>query len=821
MVFLKHFSQASRSFLLAVLLSSAFAAQSLELASPAAFAGMAASNGASEHGSASADLNWIAFDSTASNLVIADQNQYRDVFLFETLAGNRIISQVGDAPANGDSSHPDLSADGEWLVFQSNASNLTTGDHNGTSDIFVYQRSTQLLRRLTPAGAEPNGPSTRPRLSASGQRIVFLSEASNWVANDVNGMADVFVYDLPTNQVTRASVRPSGVDITDHPPLSAQISGDGLCVSIESRSELYVDDDLNGIVDYFVTQPNGVGTRRASVGSFGEELDAVTAGRHALIDCSRLIFHSLDPRATPSGFVTGFFLNDNNINTHLPLADWASETHVGLALSRDHRFLVVGTDHEVNLPAVQEIIDLQTLEVTASSTAHGLVQAISNSGDLILKQTSRAVSANDRNQRADLVLSGPGPGNPLWISAAVATESADLLPNGASGLGQGIVGPGLGLVRERRQAVSGDGRFVLFSSMASNLVSNDLNEVEDVFVRDRLLAQTTRVGLRLDGSEPTEASTASDLSADGRWVLFESCDSLGLGSSPLICDLFMRDTQSGAIEQVNVSSAGTPGNGGGAIGRGHEARMSQDARVIVFTSVASNLVAGPNPAGASVFVRDRLLGSTELLGLGVAPMISRNGQYVIWIHGNSLKFLDRQSGSSQVLSLSHDGLPLNGLRLDHASVSNDGRYVAFDTDAGNIVPGDRDERVDVFVHDRHTQQSVVVSQDLEFVPSAGELSPDGIWLSYLSDGERGTTHRQLINVDWRTGRRHVLIESPLRETSNNQVAHPRFSADSTQIVALAAGLPASVPAVTGDLAAVYVLPSAPDRLFASSFETTE
>ncbi len=246
------------------------------------------------------------------------------------------------------------------------------------------------------------------------------------------------------------------------------------------------------------------------------------------------------------------------------------------------------------------------------------------------------------------------------------TERVSLGAGGVQGDGQSSVGPG---------SISADGRFVVFSSMATNFVAGDTNLVQDVFVRDRQIGTTERVSVGSGGTQGNGHSFGAGISADGRYVLFASlADDLVPGDTNQAQDVFVRDRQSGTTERVSVGPNGAQADG--ACGT-YGVAMSADGRFIAFDSSATNLVPGDTNGWRDVFVRDRQLGTTERVSVDSAGTQSVGGDSCFY-----------------------------GL-----SISADGRYVAFASDAVNLVPGDTNHAWDVFVHDRQLGTTERVSVD--------------------------------------------------------------------------------------------------------------
>lgn len=797
----------------------------LELASVAAFADVAPSNGASANARGSADLQVIVFDSAAENLVSADSNRFRDVFRRDA-QGTRLISRSTAAAANGDSTTPDVSADGEWVVFSSSASNLVANDLNEVADIFVYRHSTGTLQRLTPPGGESNGASYAPRISANGQRVVFLSAATNWTGTDQNGLEEVIAYDLVSDTVFRASMGFSGDEITDHPPRNPQISPDGQCVSIESVSSQYDLTDSNNIVDYFIATLGGAGANRASTGSFWAQLTAVTGSQHLLLSCSQLIFHSTDGVGAIGQPIPGYFLNNGGLTSLLPVDAWANSSDVRMAASTNGQHVVFGSNQAGNAGVTEQRVNLATMAVQNSTVTLGVPQAISDDGAKVVSMSLNPVAIADRNVLDDLVLRELPSGLQVWISRASATQPASLAANGGSAIGFGVYANDK-LLRNRHQALSANGRYVLYSSHASNLVLDDTNGVEDVFRYDRQLQQTVRVNQTAIGGETTEPSAATDLSDDGNIVLFESCDDMGVVSSPTVCDLFAKNMQTGVTLPVSVSSSGIPANRGGSFSSGFWGRLSGDGQYVVFVSSANNLVDGQNTFAHRIYLRDRQLGVTSFVDFGSRPAISRNGRFVVYVR-NGLTVFDRSTGQTSILPLVPGGGVLGGI-VDWPNISESGRYVSYYSDANDLVAGDQDGVFDVFVFDRDTSTNTLIS--VAEGPVAGvlggaisALSVDGRKVAYFTDNTNSLgelvapQNVQGILVDWQTGQRQAFAGADVLDPSRAVLRRPRFSSDGSALVFAADQLSRSPIDVTGGMVDIYVSSTEISNLFSNGFE---
>jgi Tol biopolymer transport system component len=305
-------------------------------------------------------------------------------------------------------------------------------------------------------------------------------------------------------------------------------------------------------------------------------------------------------------------------------------------------------------------------------------------------------------------------------------------------------------------SISADGRYVAFASYASNLVPGDTNGVMDVFVHDRLTGQTTRVSVASDGTQGNGESRYPSISADGRYVAFMSyASNLVPGDTNGKADVFVHDRLTGQTTRVSVASDGTQGNGDSW----GWPSISADGRYVAFESSASNLVPGDTNGRADIFVHDRLTGQTTRVSVAsdgtqgnnssVWPSISADGRYVAFmsyasnlVPGDTNGALDifvhdRLTGQTTRVSVASDGTQGNGYSWD-SSISADGRYVAFESWASNLVPGDTNGKQDIFVHDRLTGQTTrvsVASDGTEGNNNSGwpSISADGRYVAFHSD----------------------------------------------------------------------------------------
>ncbi len=400
------------------------------------------------------------------------------------------VSVASDgSQGNNWSNSPSISADGRFIAFVSEASNLVDEDTYATVDVFVRDRQSGTIERVSVAsdGSQANGRSDWLYISADGLYVAFHSWASNLVSGDTNNTCDVFVHNLAdgtTERVSVSSEESQGIALSTYPSISA----DGRYVAFLSYASNLVDGDTNGVEDVFVRDRQSETTERVSVASDGSQGNA---------------------RA------------------------WLRPS-----ISADGRY------------------------VAFHSEASNLVSGDTNGeGDIFIR---------DRETRT---------------TERVSVASDESQGNAYS------YGP----------SISADGRYVAFYSWASNLVDGDTNDISDIFVRYRLGGTTELVSLASDESQGNDWCGSPSISADGRYVAFESgASNLVSGDTNDSGDVFVRDRLFGNTQRISVAGDGSQANGVSM-----DSSFSADGRYVAFASTASNLVSEDTNGYADVFVRDR------------------------------------------------------------------------------------------------------------------------------------------------------------------------------------------------------------------------
>ncbi|MCJ2033584.1 hypothetical protein MKK54_05095, partial [Methylobacterium sp. J-068] len=238
--------------------------------------GNTASTTTSSASQISADGRYVVFSSNATNLVTGDANATSDIFVKDLLTGAvTLVSVASDGTqGNASSTNASISADGTRVAFTSSATNLVAGDTNGQQDIFVRDLTTNTTTRVSVAsdGSQATGgASLSAAISADGTHVAFTSAATNLVAGDTNGQQDIFVRDLTANTTTRVNVASDGSQATGGASVSAAISADGTHVAFTSAATNLVAGDTNNQQDIFVRDLTPGTTTRVAVASAGSK----------------------------------------------------------------------------------------------------------------------------------------------------------------------------------------------------------------------------------------------------------------------------------------------------------------------------------------------------------------------------------------------------------------------------------------------------------------------------------------------------------------------------------------------------------------------
>ncbi len=461
---------------------------------------------------------------------------------------------------------------------------------------YAAQGNTTMVS-ISSAGAQGNNDSRFSSISSDGRYVAFSSTASNLVNGDTNGKRDIFLHDRETGETTRVSVSSEGVQGNDD-SIYPFISSDGRFVAFESYASNLVTGDTNGTRDIFVHDREMGETTRVSVSSEGVQGNGS---------------YSRYPSISSDGRYVAFNSDASN--------------------------LVIG---DTNNYSDSFVHDRETGETTRVSVSSAGVQGNAGVSNTFISADGRYVAfpslasnlvIGDTNGRWDIFVHDRQTGE----TTRVSVSSADVQGNDNS------IYPGM----------SSDGRYVVFSSTASNLVNGDTNNNSDVFVHDRETGETTKVSVSSAGVHGNDGSYHPSISSDGRYVAFISnASNLVTGDTNGTNDIFVHDREMGETTRVSVSSAGIEGNSDS-----HDPFISSDGRHVAFASYASNLVNGDTNNCSDIFVHN-------YLGLSVMPMSYDFGSLVIGNSSAPQTFTISNTGTADLVVSSIDLSDITNYTID-------------------------------------------------------------------------------------------------------------------------------------------------------------
>jgi len=596
------------------------------LASRAAASPVTAANQDCSEFDLSADGRWVVFTTFADNLVAggADANHAVDVFLFDRLAGTVSRLTPGDAPSGS----PAFSADGNWITFASQASNLARGarDLNGSQDVFLYGRPTGRTRLVSRQGipsVTPSGASVAAGVSADGRFSVFLSSAPNLAPGqlDTNQKADVFLYDHVLRQITLVSRSAASPQVPGNgQAYAARISADGRYVAYTSSAT----DLVAGQADANAAQADS-----ADLFLFDRVAGTTTLVSHAA--GSAITTGDRPSRGVPFLSADGTWVGFTSAATDLVLGQADGD-------SGDDAFLYNRVSGETALLSHADGSPVRTANraaTLAGLSADGQVALlVSEATDLIASS-----GPADTNFSPDVFVLDRGAGVTTLVSRRAS------VPATAAG--------------GERPQLSADGRFVAFFSTGGDLVPGQVNDPAgdpDLYLLDRLSGAVTLVS-HAAGSPLTAvgALSSSALSADGHRIAFTSWASnlvpgqIDDTDYPGSEDVFLFDLDSGAIRLVSHLDGSETRTGNSCISS--QPSISADGRLVAYLGNCQGLVA--NVKGSGIYLYDGTTGANALITRSIAS----------------------------------PGAAANGVSL-MPEISASGNAVLFNSDAWDLVPGD-------------------------------------------------------------------------------------------------------------------------------------
>jgi len=716
-------------------------------------------NAASRSAVMTPDGRYVAFVSEANDMVPNDTNRIADIFVRDLQTLATTLVSVGATSTNpaaaapfSSSESPQITPDGRFIAFSSTATNLVPGVR-AIGDVYVHDRiagtnlwaSSGMREKLQNATGKTNGVCYNVALSADGKFVTYQASRLPLSATTNSGL--ILRYGLDTA-------------VTDLIHTNATTS---LPAADDTHN---LDTTPDGQFVAFVANTNGVsgGTTSVQVWDASSGLTTLASGDLAGNIPSNSI--STRPVIDPSGRYVVFLSNATNLTANIISGTWhlyrrdlltatttlvdADTTNAGSpvpftavpSLSADGRFVafecadggLVPNDNNHNqdvfvrdlVAGTNELISIAHPALGATSpNSFSQLPAFPASTDgrhIVFVSDADNLVPGDTNGFRDVFLRD-------LAGSAVFLVSAT--PDGVSGNGL-----------SSEPALSGDGRYVAFTSSSTNLVAGDANAATDVFVRDLQAGTTVLASLKSDGSGPgNKASYSTTLSADGRWLLFRSqATDLASGSFTANAEnLFLRDLQTGtnrALTAAGVTAAAMTRDGRFSAFAGIIPGLSVpylyvwdanlNARVFTNTASGINNVAISGDGNLLAYqtttelrVANRAANTTWLVSTLTSsslssPRFSADGRWLTYSRYVSpwrQTFLYEISSRTELL-VSHapnSNTAGSGGNSDSPDLSPDGRFVSFRTLATNLVPGTSGLIRQILLYDRQTGSNTLVS----------------------------------------------------------------------------------------------------------------
>lgn len=647
---------------------------------------------------------------------------------------------AASASANGFSAASEISPDGRYVLFGSLASNLATNDYNYCADVFLRDRQTgtTLLISANPDGFSGNGTSSSPSLSTNAGWVAFQSDATDLAADDANGATDIFVRNLALGQTALVSVNTNGVS-GNQASTSPIMTADGRFVAFESlATDLVTNYDVGKGVRFanvYLRDLANNSTVLASVGTNGysgtysdSQLSGVSAdGRYVLfvsiaknIGVSTNTGNEIFLRDIQAGQT--YWISTNVATLTQRLVSSGPAVCFNPVMSGDGQSLAFRvTKNPWSLVLRHDLASKVTQVISSNNFAASVYNwdyagpSISDDGGVVafMEAAKTAISSTSTNQIY------------VWDTANKTNILVTLAPDGITP----------GNASSDSPVLSADGRALSFLSVATNLVAKTPAEDHGrVFIRNLATGTTKLVSLETNLEQPMgDVFEYPIVSADGHFVVFSSSsDGLVNNDHNGEEDVFLGDSQTGMTELVSSKSptiesltaddsSFIPANG-----------LSGNGRFAVFSSLADNLATRDTNLCNDIFVRDMATGKSLLVSMNIDGSGTGNGN------------------STQ------------------PSISAEGRLVAFQSDGSDLVPGDTNNAMDVFVHDLATRETRLVSVRKDGAGSASGVSdspaitPDGRFVIFRSISKNLTTNLfsdsnfKLYAYDTETGTNRLL-----------------------------------------------------------------
>ena len=641
---------------------------------------------------------YLVFSTSGSDLGFADVNAVADVFRFDRQTSTLALVSIDKnnaLPASGSS--PKISDDGRYVAFLSSSPTIAAGKSSSTQELILRDMDTQTNSIVCVGlGSAINNTVSEFDMSPDARYFAYLTQASNQVNGDTNGRPDVFVRDRIANTTVFGSLGPGNTLITNGSIAKPLISGNGQFVSFTTTATGLGTTDANSTWDVYRRNLQTGALDRCSVTASGG--DSVRGGEGVRLSPNgeTVFFTSRSGEMVGSASITlqGYTWKPGNI------IEQVTKTRAG----------AFGTTNIFDLrvsPDGSQLVVTSQASYFVNSGSNGFIQAyVTPVGqtNYILASVKPAGATPAGNATSTSV------SNSGLILGMLNSDLAFFSPPSKSALNKAIISiasqgtatlanpaPDTNTVNDvsLNSSISDDGRFVLFESNASNLVTGDTNGVTDIFLYDSVTEATTLVSASKAGVIGNSSSTNPHLSGDGKWAVFtSSANNLGLGG--LSSSVILKNLETGDLTVVSKRQNGTGG-------QGQLPYVSTTGDYVAFTSGEPLLANAGLPAQAYVF--------------------------------------SRATGSLEVASLNTSGVASNGT-CSSASVSSDGRRVAFQSTGTNFGYADPTGEFDIFLRDRAQGTTICVSADGTNTSRGGQfaiMSGDGRYVGFGSSFKFVTT----------------------------------------------------------------------------------
>ncbi|MBI2924166.1 MAG: PD40 domain-containing protein [Verrucomicrobia bacterium] len=762
-------------------------------------AGTGSGNADAGLASVSADGRSVAFESKADDLVANDGNRANDVFVRDLTTGVTTLVSVdatGTGSGSGASSNPVLTPDGRFVVFESLAVNLASSsplnDTNAATDIFVrdlQSGTTTLVSRHRASPIAANAASSSPIITPDGRFVAFFSTATNLVTG-LNGVAfpgNVFLRDLQLGTALWVSTNAAQFKTSLGSPttlysFNPALSDDGRYVAFKTgfastgRALVLRYDSQTKATDLIST--NATGNNLGVSDTTGPVMNA---------DGSRVAY-----AAGPSIFVWDAA---TKTRTLVSVAAEGSGPASGVcsapAISTDGRYVAFvsnGTNlvaggtsgsFQVYVRDLQNgITKLASLrpDGTPGSDSDAAIPILSADGRVVVFQSlDDQLAPGDRNRAYDVFAR-----DRVSDTTELVSQRDTSLPS-LTAAGPSSAGP---------NAVTADGKLVVFASHATDLVASDANNVSDVFVRDLASGATTLVSANADNTGAGNGlSRDPALSANGQRVAFVSfandlaAQPAGAADANAVEDVFVRDLATRTTRLASVDSSGLASGNGASTAPS----LSADGHFVAFQSRAANLVANDANNLPDVFVRDLTTDTTTLVSVNAAatgsgsgvsdlPVLSPDGRWVVF-QSRAANLVDPPTPAATYQFFAHD-LVAQTTRWISAGLSGAANapttqppVFSADGRAGAFVWNTRD----IYWHDLLNNQGQSVCSDC----GSPALSADGRFVAYRNSAKPSDVFVKDLQAD-----NPVLVSVNRDGTGggNNSSTAPVISADGRYVV---------------------------------------